>query len=204
MPAGLEEDVPMRVKLFQGRGDGRGMLVYPATAAQYRESFRTRGRPASRCDWGAGSHPMDSGLPSGHRHPLRAQAALRSKDGTSAGLAMVAALVSLFTGRPVRRGLAMTGEITLSGHVVPVGGVRQKVLAPQRRGLITVVLPRGNEEQLDARFGGDDVRRGVTVHSVCRINEFLELVLRPAEAACCLAVESTAPLRAALAAGVPE
>ena len=117
---------------------------------------------------------------------------------------MVAALVSLFTGRPVRRGLAMTGEITLSGHVVRVGGVRQKVLAPRRRGLTTVVLPRGNEKQLDARLGGDDVGRGVTVHSVCRIDEFLELVLRPAEAVCSPAVESAAPLRAALAAGVPE
>ena len=59
-------------------------------------------------------------------------------------------------------------------------------------------------KQLDARLGGDDVGRGVTVHSVCRIDEFLELVLRPAEAACSLAVESAAPLRAALAAGVPE
>ena len=68
----------------------------------------------------------------------------------------------------------------------------------------TAVLPQGNEKQLDARLGGDDVGRGVTVHAVCRIDEFLELVLRPAEAACSLAVESAAPLRAALTAGVPE
>ena len=111
---------------------------------------------------------------------------IRSKHGTSAGLAMVAVLVSLFTGRPVRRGLAM------------------KLLAARRCGLTTGVLPCGKEQPLDVCLGGDDVGRGVAVHSVSWINHFVELVLRPAEAACSLAVELAAPYRAAPTAGVPE
>ena len=215
----------MRTRLLRGKEGVSVQLVYPSTLDEYRQVFDALGggRPAvatgelhsvsARARPGNAAyvvttarqrHLWDPGFHRDTHIHLHAQAALQSKDGTSAGLAMVAALVSLFTGRPVRRGLAMTGEITLSGHVVRVGGVRQKVLAPRRRGLTTVVLPRGNEKQLDARLGGDDVGRGVTVHSVCRIDEFLELVLRPAEAVCSPAVESAAPLRAALAAGVPE
>jgi ATP-dependent Lon protease len=71
------------------------------------------------------------------------------KDGPSAGITMTAALVSLFTGKPVNSDVAMTGEVTLRGQVLPVGGIKQKVLAAHRAGLRTVVLPARNEKDLD-------------------------------------------------------
>lgn len=71
------------------------------------------------------------------------------KDGPSAGITMTAALVSLFTGKPVSSDVAMTGEVTLRGQVLPVGGIKQKVLAAHRAGLSTVVLPARNERDLD-------------------------------------------------------
>lgn len=71
------------------------------------------------------------------------------KDGPSAGVTMTAALVSLFTGKPISGDVAMTGEVTLRGQVLPVGGIKQKVLAAHRAGLSTVVLPARNEKDLD-------------------------------------------------------
>ena len=77
------------------------------------------------------------------------------KEGASAGVTMAAALASAFTGRPLRGGLAMTGEITLSGQVLPVGGIRDKVLAAHRCGLTRVILPHRNRQQVDEMLGDD-------------------------------------------------
>ena len=104
------------------------------------------------------------------------------KDGPSAGVTMVTSLVSELTGRPVRGDLAMTGEITLSGHVLPVGGVKEKVLAARRLGIYEVILPRQNEKDVNEDLS-PDLRGEITVHYVSMIDEVLELALLPAPGA---------------------
>ena len=101
------------------------------------------------------------------------------KDGPSAGVTMTTALASLLTGRPVRPVVGMTGEVTLQGRVLPIGGVKQKVLAAQRAGLSTVILPAQNEPDLDDL--PDDVRTEMTIHLVDDVADVLELALGDAE-----------------------
>ena len=93
------------------------------------------------------------------------------KDGPSAGVAMFAALASVFTGRPVRAQVAMTGEISLRGLVLPIGGVREKVLAAQRAGVATVLLPRRNEKDLADM--PPDTRAGLRVVLVDSVDDVL-------------------------------
>ena len=99
------------------------------------------------------SHARDLGLDGdwfeGKDVHIHVPAGAVPKDGPSAGVAMSIALASLALGRPVSEDVAMTGEITLTGQVLPVGGVRDKVLAAQRAGVTTVVLPKENEGDLD-------------------------------------------------------
>ena len=97
------------------------------------------------------------------------------KDGPSAGIAMTTALVSLLTGRAVRREVGMTGEVTLSGRVLPIGGVKQKVLAAHRAGLTEVILPARNGPDLDDL--PDEVRAAMTVHLVDDVAQVLDLAL---------------------------
>jgi ATP-dependent Lon protease len=98
------------------------------------------------------------------------------KDGPSAGVTMATALVSLLTNRPVQGGLAMTGEISLSGRVLPVGGIKEKVLAAHRAGVRTVLLPRRNEKNL-LEDVSSEVRQVMTVHLVDSIDEVLDVAL---------------------------
>ncbi|HWC25634.1 MAG TPA: endopeptidase La [Solirubrobacteraceae bacterium] len=102
------------------------------------------------------------------------------KDGPSAGVAMTTALASLLTGRPVRHTVGMTGEVTLQGRVLPIGGVKQKVLAAHAAGLSHVILPERNRADLDDV--PDDVRAVMTFHPVMTIDEALEVALEPARA----------------------
>jgi ATP-dependent Lon protease len=97
------------------------------------------------------------------------------KDGPSAGVAMVTALASVYCSIPVRADTAMTGEITLSGLVLPIGGVKEKVLAARRAGLKRVILPRDNEK--DARELPENTRRDMEIVYVERIDELLDAVL---------------------------
>jgi ATP-dependent Lon protease len=104
------------------------------------------------------------------------------KDGPSAGLTLAVALSSLVTGRRVRPGLAMTGEISLSGRVLPVGGIKEKVLAAHRAGVRTVALPRRNEKNLREDVPVE-VREIMTFHLVDGIDEVIDLALEePAQA----------------------
>ncbi len=99
------------------------------------------------------------------------------KDGPSAGVTMATALVSLVSGRPVRPDLAMTGEITLRGQVLPVGGIKEKVLAAHRSGLRTVILPRRNEADLEDI--PEEARNSIKFIFVDTVDEVLEAALEP-------------------------
>ncbi|MET8756903.1 endopeptidase La [Lentzea sp. NPDC004782] len=103
------------------------------------------------------------------------------KDGPSAGVTMTTALASLLSGRPVRSDVAMTGEISLTGRVLPIGGVKQKLLAAHRAGITTVLLPQRNEPDLDDV--PESVRRQLTVHFVSDVSEVLEHALSKEAAA---------------------
>jgi ATP-dependent Lon protease len=103
------------------------------------------------------------------------------KDGPSAGVTMITALASLLSGRPVRADVAMTGEVSLTGRVLPIGGVKQKLLAAHRAGISTVLLPRRNEPDLDDV--PESVREELTVHLVADVREVLQLALEPASTA---------------------
>ncbi len=106
------------------------------------------------------------------------------KDGPSAGVAMTTALVSLLTGRPMRSTVAMTGEVTLQGLVLPIGGVKQKVLAAHRMGLTEVILPMRNEKDIDDVPAS--VREAMTFHLASRVEEAIAVALEP------IAVEAAA------------
>jgi len=99
------------------------------------------------------------------------------KDGPSAGVTITVALASLLTRRPVRSDLAMTGEISLRGRVLPVGGIKEKVLAAARTGLKQLILPEENRKDWDEVPA--DIREKITVHFVKHISEALPIALRP-------------------------
>ncbi len=103
------------------------------------------------------------------------------KDGPSAGVTMVTALASELTGRPVRGDIAMTGEITLSGRVLPVGGIKEKVLAARRHGITEVILPRQNEKNIKEDLT-EELRRELKIHYVAHIEEVTAIALQPSAA----------------------
>ena len=115
------------------------------------------------------------------RFHLHVPAGAVPKDGPSAGITMTTALVSLLTGRPVRSSVGMTGEVTLQGRVLPIGGVKQKVLAAHRAGLREVILPERNGPDLDDV--PEAVRDAMKFHLVGDVREVLFLALEPADEA---------------------
>ncbi|MEV0383956.1 endopeptidase La [Nonomuraea sp. NPDC050643] len=103
------------------------------------------------------------------------------KDGPSAGVTLTTALASLLSGRLVRGDVAMTGEISLTGRVLPIGGVKQKLLAAHRAGITTVLIPARNEPDLDDV--PEEVRNELTIHPVSDVREVLDIALAPAQVA---------------------
>jgi ATP-dependent Lon protease len=99
------------------------------------------------------------------------------KDGPSAGVTIATAMLSVLTGRPVRRSLAMTGEITLRGNVLPIGGLKEKILAARRTGITTVVIPKLNKKELDEIPAV--LKRAVEIHLVDDVEDALRLALVP-------------------------
>jgi ATP-dependent Lon protease len=110
-----------------------------------------------------------------HEFHVHVPAGAIPKDGPSAGTAMTTALTSLLTGRPVKHTVGMTGEVTLQGRVLPIGGVKQKVLAAHAAGLTEVILPERNRGDLDDVPA--DVREAMTFHLAMSIDEVLEHAL---------------------------
>jgi ATP-dependent Lon protease len=121
---------------------------------------------------------IDPNALAGRRIHLHVPAGAVPKDGPSAGITMVTALASLVTGRPVRPEFGMTGEVTLAGRVLPIGGVKQKLLAAHRAGLTEVIIPARNEPDLDDV--PEEVRAELKIHTMADVADVLALALRPA------------------------
>ena len=97
------------------------------------------------------------------------------KDGPSAGLAMATSIVSVLTGIPIRRDVAMTGEVTLRGRALPIGGLKEKLLAALRAGITTVIIPKENEK--DLAEVPDNVKTGLKIMPVSNVGEVLKIAL---------------------------
>jgi ATP-dependent Lon protease len=117
----------------------------------------------------------------GREFHLHVPAGATPKDGPSAGVTMVTALASLLTGRAVKSTIGMTGEVTLQGRVLPIGGLKQKVLAAHAAGLTDVILPDRNAPDLDDV--PSDIRREMRFHPVKAVDEVLALALEPGDLA---------------------
>ena len=128
------------------------------------------------------SHAAELGITTGFDNRtfhLHVPAGAVPKDGPSAGVTMTTALVSLLTGRPVRDVVGMTGEVTLQGRVLPIGGVKQKVLVAHRAGLKEVILPARNEADLDDL--PESVREEMTFHLAAEVGDVLGVALEKPE-----------------------
>jgi ATP-dependent Lon protease len=128
------------------------------------------------------SHADELGIPDddlrGKSFHVHVPAGAIPKDGPSAGVTMTTALASLLTSRPVKHTVGMTGEVTLRGRVLPIGGLKQKVLAAHAAGLTEVVIPERNRADLEDV--PEDVRGAITFHPVLSVDEVLEVALEPA------------------------
>jgi ATP-dependent Lon protease len=133
--------------------------------------------PYRQAPWDA-QQGLDPAEMAGQRVHLHVPAGAVPKDGPSAGITMVTALASLFSGRHVRPEVGMTGEVTLAGRVLPIGGVKQKLLAAHRAGLTEVIIPARNEPDLDDLPA--EIREELTIHPVADVAQVLALALRPA------------------------
>jgi ATP-dependent Lon protease len=155
--------------------DGRGGLVL---TGQLGDVMKESARAALTY---AKTNASDLGIPpeqlNGKEVHVHVPAGAVPKDGPSAGVTMATALVSALSGRAVRHDLAMTGEVTLSGRVLPIGGLKEKVLGAVRAGITTIILPKANEHDLEEIR--DEERAKLTVYPVETLNQVLEIALLP-------------------------
>ena len=151
---------------------GRGLTI----TGQLGEVMQESARAAQSYLW---SHAVEFGIDpeifKEYGVHLHVPAGAIPKDGPSAGVTITSALASLYTGRRVRSDTAMTGEITLSGLVFPIGGVKEKVLAAHRAGIRRVLLPQRNEADVDDI--PEDVRSDMQIVFVARIGEVIDAAL---------------------------
>ncbi|HEV3075660.1 MAG TPA: S16 family serine protease, partial [Thermoanaerobaculia bacterium] len=123
----------------------------------------------------AGAHEMSPDYFAKHDIHIHVPAGSIPKDGPSAGITIGTAILSVLTGRPVNRRVAMTGEITLRGDVLPIGGLKEKVLAAKLAGVHTVIVPKLNHRDLTEV--PETIKKGLTFHFVEHMDEVLELAL---------------------------
>jgi ATP-dependent Lon protease len=137
-------------------------------------------KESARAAWSfARAHAEELGIdPEGFNRDLHVHVPTGAvpKDGPSAGVTLAAAIVSVLSGRPVRHDFAMTGEITLSGRVLPIGGVKEKLLGAVRAGITEIALPKENLADLDDL--PEEVRSRLEVHPVDELGQLLALALR--------------------------
>jgi ATP-dependent Lon protease len=164
----------VEANVMPGGGEGGKLTL----TGQLGDVMRESGRIA--LSW-VRAHSADLGIESGaftgSEVHLHVPAGAVPKDGPSAGVTMSLALASLFTGRAVRPSVGMTGEVTLQGRVLPVGGIKQKMLAAHRAGLTEVIIPERNRGDLEDV--PEEVRAELTFHPVLTIDEALEIALEP-------------------------
>ncbi len=152
--------------------DGKGLTL----TGQLGEVMQESARAAQSYVWShAESLGIDPALFRTNGLHIHVPAGAIPKDGPSAGVTMATTIASLYTRQPVRPDVAMTGEITLTGLVLPIGGVKEKVLAARRAGIKTVILPRINQK--DLRELPDHVRQEMTFHFADRIEDVLEVAV---------------------------
>ena len=169
------EVLPIEVLLTPGVGNAKQTGNLGAVMKESCETAMTYAR----------AHAGELGIPSDfaarHDAHIHVPSGAVPKDGPSAGVAITVALVSAMAGRAARKEVAMTGEISLRGHVLAVGGVKEKVLAAHRVGATEIILPAENERDLIEL--APEIRDALTFHPVERLNQALELALYPIEAA---------------------
>ncbi len=118
---------------------------------------------------------IDPGYFADHLIHLHVPAGATPKDGPSAGITMAVALLSLAVGKPVKKRLSMTGELTLTGRVLPVGGIKEKIIAARRVGIKDIILPEANER--DLKELDDHIKKGLNFHLVSHFDEVAKLAL---------------------------
>jgi ATP-dependent Lon protease len=159
----------------QGGASGNGLVLTGQLGDVMKESARIA---LSYVRGHAEEIGIDESAFEGREFHVHVPAGAIPKDGPSAGVAMVTALASLLSGRPVKHTVGMTGEVTLQGRVLPIGGLKQKALAAHAAGLTDVILPERNRGDLDDI--PDEVREQMTFHPVMTVQEVIDRALEPA------------------------